>query len=133
MAYFVIIGKDDKALFEKEVIKMKKEEETNNFKLFMIHSSIDLLEELKWQSNNQFYFKNIENISKYLISGYVTPGCCKFLLLHENKNEESIKSFFNEVSEIVMKYQLNPFYELNSIFEKNFIDKIMILSNKWLK
>jgi hypothetical protein len=126
------VGKNDRALFEKEVSKMKKDDDTVVFKQFMLHSSLDILDELKWQ-NNQFSFKAIDTVSKYTVSAFVSAGVVKMLLLHEGKSEDSIKSYFQEIYEYYIKSLLNPFYELNSSLDKNFGDKVGILSAKWLK
>ena len=49
----------------------------------MIHSSLDMIDELEWQTN-QLYLKTVDNISKYSISSYVTPGC-KFIEFSKKK------------------------------------------------
>jgi trafficking protein particle complex subunit 2 len=110
----------------------------------MIHSSLDMIDELEWQSN-QLYLKVVDNVSKYFISTYVTPGCktvffliskkvIKFCLLHENKSEEGIKQFFQEIHELYIKIQLNPFYEPNSEIQNvYFKEKVLSLASKFLK
>lgn len=111
---------------------MKKDDDSLQFKQFMVHSSLDILDELKWQSNN-FSFKAIDSMSKYTVSAFSTAGVVKFLLLHEGKSEDSIKSYFQEVYELYIKALLNPFYELNTPLDKAFNDKVTLLSQKWIK
>ena len=41
---------------------------------------------------------------------FITANNSKFLLLHEYKQEENIKMFFNEVYELYTKLQLSPFF-----------------------
>ena len=44
------------------------------------------------------YLKVVDRHNEQLVSAYVTPGGAHFLLLHENRNEESVRSFFVEAS-----------------------------------
>lgn len=44
---------------------------------------------------------------------FVTPSNAKFLLVHEGRQEDAIKLFFNEVYEYFTRLQLNPFYDEN--------------------
>ena len=55
----------------------------------MIHSSLDMIDELEWQTN-QLYLKTVDNISKYSISSYVTPGC-KFIEFSKKKKKNFLK------------------------------------------
>ena len=46
------------------------------------------------------------------VAAYVTHSNVKFLLLHKNRSEDSIKGFFEELHEIFIRHVfLNPFYE----------------------
>ena len=75
----------------------------------------------------------IDSTPENLVSAMVSNGHIKFLLLHENKNEEAIKQFFQEVFEIYLKKLLNPFYKPNSFIKcLNFDAKVKQLSKKYL-
>lgn len=44
---------------------------------------------------------------------FVTPSNSKFLLVHEGRQEDAIKLFFNEVYEFYTRMQLSPFFDPN--------------------
>ena len=48
------------------------------------------------------------------MSAYLTPGNLKFLLLHEGRNEDAIRTFFVEAHELYVKFLMNPFYEYDT-------------------
>lgn len=99
---------------------------------FIIHSSLDLVEDIQW-SKNSMYLKVIDNFYGYYVSAYVTPSNVKILLLHELKNEESIKQFFFDINELYTKTLLNPFYTVNSAIESSSFDvKVKALVKKYL-
>jgi trafficking protein particle complex subunit 2 len=103
------------------------------------------------------YLKTVERYGTMAVSAYVTPGHIRFMLLHNNKNEESIRLFFAEAHELYLKVrggtpqlihlvprsplthstliqmQLNAFYEINSpITSKAFHERVAALAVKRL-
>lgn len=99
---------------------------------FIIHSSLDLVEDLQWIKNSM-YLKVIDNFYGYFVSAYVTPSNVKILLLHELKNEESIRQFFFEINDLYAKTLLNPFYNVNNVIKSPSFDlKIKALAKKYL-
>jgi hypothetical protein len=99
---------------------------------FIVHSAIDIVEDVQWKSN-ALYLKAVDDFYGYHISAFVTPGNIKFLLLHETKNEESIRQFFNDVNDLYVKTLLNPFYKVNdSITSPVFDLKVKQLAKKYL-
>ncbi len=57
----------------------------------------------------------------------------KFLLLHESRNEDGIKSFFNEVYDLFVKVVMNPFYESNQkISLQSFDERVKSAARKHL-
>lgn len=61
----------------------------------------------------------------------------KFLLLFVSNDkridESSLKSFFNDIHELYLKIQLNPFYEPNSqITNRTFDQKVRSLAARYL-
>ncbi|KAI5479893.1 hypothetical protein MNV49_002451 [Pseudohyphozyma bogoriensis] len=77
------------------------------------HASLDVVEDVMW-SNGGMYLKNVDKFQEWTVSAWLTPGGMKILLLHELKNDDGIRLFFQEVWESYVKTLLNPFHELNA-------------------
>ncbi|SPO02859.1 related to sedlin [Cephalotrichum gorgonifer] len=134
--YFVIVGTQDNPLFEHEFGTSKQggdgnahfAEQARSMNQFIVHSSLDILEEVQW-STGQLYLKHIDRFFNNYISAYVTPTNAKFLLLHQPlpsttssrssaiganptspATEEAVRNFFTEVYENWVKATMNPFY-----------------------
>lgn len=99
---------------------------------FILHAAIDIVEDVQWRTNT-LYLKVVDNFYGYLISAFITPGNIKFLLLHESKNEESIKQFFNDLNDLYVKTLLNPFYKVNDPITSPLFDlKVKGFAKKYL-
>ena len=67
--------------------------------------------------------KNVDNFNNKLVSAFLTAGSLfsldlltvdvKLMLLHETRNDDGIRSFFNDVWECYTKALLNPFYRVD--------------------
>ncbi|GAA6001484.1 hypothetical protein JCM10207_006690 [Rhodosporidiobolus poonsookiae] len=77
------------------------------------HASLDVVEDVQW-TNGGMYLKSIDKFHEWTVSAWLTPGGVKILLLHELKNDDGIRLFFQEVWETYVKTLLNPFHELNA-------------------
>jgi hypothetical protein len=131
---FVIVGKNDKPLYSFEYSDAKKflAKDETYLNHFIVHSSLDIVEETVWK-NNAMYLKTIDRYGALNISSYVSPSHVKFMLLHNLKNEDSIKNFFVDVHEFYLKILMNPFYEVNTpITSKVFDDRVKQLALKKL-
>lgn len=75
---------------------------------------------------DQFYGINI--------SAYLTQGSIKFVLCYDsNKDENSIRQFFQDVNELYVKILMNPFYNVNdAILVPEFDYKVKLLAKKYL-
>ncbi|PVG04158.1 Sedlin [Serendipita vermifera] len=73
------------------------------------NASLDVIEEMM-VSNSGMYLKSIDKFNEWTVSAFVTSGNMKFVLLHEGKNEDGIRSFFMEVWELYVKAAMNPFH-----------------------
>ena len=52
------------------------------------------------------YLKTIDKFNELSVTCLLTPSNAKFLLLHEGRNEDGIKAFFNEIYELFVKVSL---------------------------
>ncbi|GAA5975497.1 hypothetical protein JCM11641_004287 [Rhodosporidiobolus odoratus] len=77
------------------------------------HASLDVVGDVQW-TNGGMYLKSIDKFQEWTISAWLTPGGVKIVLLHELKNDDGIRLFFQEVWETYVKTLLNPFHELNA-------------------
>lgn len=73
------------------------------------NASLDVIEEVM-RKENTMYLKSVDKFNEWTVSAFITPGNMKFVLLHETRNDDGIKSFFNDVWELYVKTMLNPFH-----------------------
>ena len=55
-----------------------------------------------------FAVGQVDNFNQLRVSAYVTAAHIKFLLLHDGKSEDAIKSFFKDVYEVYLKVRWQP-------------------------
>ncbi|KAL9106101.1 MAG: hypothetical protein Q9187_008607 [Circinaria calcarea] len=87
--YFCIIGSKDNPLFELEFGTSKQggdgvarfPAEARRLNPFIVHASLDIVEEAQWLSN-QMYLKRVDHFASSHISCFLTPTSTKFMLLH---------------------------------------------------
>jgi len=77
------------------------------------NASLDVIEEVV-RRDNGMYLKSVDKFNEWTVSAFITPGNMKFVLLHEGKNDDGIRSFFMEVWELYVKTMLNPFHTAHS-------------------
>mmetsp|Transcript_15624 Transcript_15624/g.26393 ORF Transcript_15624/g.26393 Transcript_15624/m.26393 type:complete len:81 (-) Transcript_15624:18-260(-) len=79
------------------------------------------------------FMKTIDKQSDLMVSCLLTPSNTKFLLLHEEKTEDQIRQFFNEVYELFVKIIMSPFYDsLAPIDAPQFDEKVKKIAQKYL-
>uniref|UniRef100_A0A0E0CNE4 Trafficking protein particle complex subunit n=1 Tax=Oryza meridionalis TaxID=40149 RepID=A0A0E0CNE4_9ORYZ len=113
-ACFVIVSKNDIPIYEAEVGSAPKREDQAYQHQFILHAALDVVQDLAWATNT--------------ISIHT-----RFMLLHDSRSEDGIKSFFQEVHELYIKIFLNPLYLPGSrITSSHFDTKVRALARKYL-
>ncbi|XP_074558929.1 uncharacterized protein LOC141814871 [Curcuma longa] len=131
-ACFIIVSRNDIPIYEAEVGSAAKKEEASQQHQFILHAALDIVEDLAWTTNAMF-LKAVDKFNDLVVSVYVTAGHTRFMLLHDSRNEDGIKSFFQEVQELYIKILLNPLYLPGSrIASSHFDTKVRALARKYL-
>lgn len=69
------------------------------------------------------HLKSIDRFNQWFVSAFVTASQIRFLIVHDHKNDEGIKNFFNEIYETYVKYSMNSFYEVNTAIKSPMFEK----------
>ncbi|KAK9149676.1 hypothetical protein Scep_008433 [Stephania cephalantha] len=131
-ACFIIVSKNDIPIYEAEVGSAAKKEEAAHQHQFILHAALDIVQDLAWTTSAMF-LKAVDRFNDLVVSVYVTAGHTRLMLLHDSRNEDGIKSFFQEVHELYVKILLNPLYLPGSrITSSHFDTKVRALARKYL-
>ncbi|SCV04353.1 LAME_0H17766g1_1 [Lachancea meyersii CBS 8951] len=165
--YFAIIGALDNPIYEAEFTSPQFNQfppELKELNPFILHASLDILEDLQWQthpqsgagtetsggflrsrhssSNSNCYLGKIDHFYGLAITGYLSYGNMKFVMVHSSNSSNgtpvpiddvAVKSFYQEVHELYVKTLMNPFYKLNEPITSPVFDKrVRLLAKKYL-
>ncbi|XP_022723117.1 trafficking protein particle complex subunit 2-like [Durio zibethinus] len=131
-ACFIIVSRNDIPIYEAEVGSSAKREDAAQLHQFVLHAALDVVQDLAWTTSVMF-LKAIDRFNDLVVSVYVTAGHTRFMLLHDSRNDDGIKSFFQEVHELYIKILLNPLYLPGSrITSSHFDTKVRAIARKYL-
>ncbi|XP_078155464.1 uncharacterized protein LOC144551395 [Carex rostrata] len=132
-ACFIIVSKNDIPIYEAEVgSAVRQKQEQVHQHQFILHAALDLVQDIAWTTSAMF-LKSVDRFNDLTVSVYVTAGHTRLMLLHDSRNEDGIKNFFQEVHELYVKTLLNPLYLLGSrITSSHFDTRVRALARKYL-
>lgn len=79
------------------------------------------------------YLRVIDKFNNFIISAYVSVGGTYFLLLHDGRNDEAIRSFFVEANELYARNLMNSFTVMDGpIVSRTFDNHVRALSRRFL-
>ncbi|XP_074381239.1 uncharacterized protein LOC141723346 [Apium graveolens] len=131
-ACFMIISKNDIPIYEAEVGAAPKKEDIAQQHQFILNAALDIVQDVAWTTSSML-LKAIDRFNDLVVSVYVTAGNTRLMLLHDPRNDDGIKSFFQEVHELYIKIFLNPMYVPGSrITSTHFNTKVRALARKYL-
>nr|KJB37986.1 hypothetical protein B456_006G230100 [Gossypium raimondii] len=131
-ACFIIASRNDIPIYEAEVGSAAKREDAAQLPQFILQAALDIVQDLAW-TTSAMILKTIDKFNDLVVSVYVTDDHTRFMLLHDSRSDDGIKSFFQEVHELYIKSLLNPLYLPGSrITSSHFDTKVGALARKYL-
>ncbi|CAN1344081.1 Trafficking protein particle complex subunit 2 [Linum perenne] len=101
-ACFIIVSRNDIPIYEAEVGSATKREDAAQLNQFVLHAALDIVQDSAW-STSAMFLKHLDRFNDLVVSVYVTAGHTRLMLLHDSRNDDGIKSFFQEVHELYIK------------------------------
>eukprot|EP00043_Microstomoeca_roanoka_P002311 m.37628 g.37628 ORF g.37628 m.37628 type:complete len:106 (-) comp11403_c0_seq2:92-409(-) len=77
------------------------------------------------------YLKVVDRFNEWFVSAYITPSKTRFLLVHDTKNDDLIKNFFQDAHELYVKLLANPFHQPDASMQSERLDtKVDVLARR---
>ena len=122
LATFTIVSNADVPLYEANLGQTPKREDAAHLQEFVAHAALDVVDERRWETP-QTNLKLVDRFNDLYTYAWVTAGGCRFLLLHDARNEENVRSFFDEVHQLYLRVALNPFHTPRTPIENEVFDR----------
>jgi len=109
----------------------RREKEQRHLCQLIAHASLDLLE-ARARATSQCFLKSVDRFNEWHISAYLTPGGAKFIMVHDQINEDAVRNFFQDVNDIWLRLRLNPFYNPDGeIKNKSFLLRVRAIGQRY--
>jgi hypothetical protein len=132
--YVCIVAKGDIPIYEAQLTDHTSKVQKDLIQ-FIIHAALDSVDTKVWTTTSMHIKEVNDKFSDLTVSGFVTAGHTRIMLLHDHKMDESaIRSFFYDVHELYIKAQLNPFYLKNTpILAPAFDERVRAVSKRYFR
>eukprot|EP00049_Salpingoeca_infusionum_P010793 m.186159 g.186159 ORF g.186159 m.186159 type:complete len:137 (-) comp14750_c0_seq4:2484-2894(-) len=131
--YFVIVGANDKPLFQLEFGSTARGPDSQeHMNQFIVHAALDSVA-AQLPASRDMYLKTVDKFNNLNVNAFVTNTQTKFMLLHQLRQDDTIRSFFSDVYELYIKLVLSPFFNPANpqpITSQAFRDKVVQLSKR---
>lgn len=126
---FMVIGHNDHPVYEVDLTG-PKEQQLQYLHQFVLHAALDAVDEAMW-TTKELHLKTVDRFNVLSVTAFVTPGNARFLMLHDGKSDDAIKTFFTEVYELYLRVMLNPLHTpVSRITNKEFDRKVKVLAKR---
>jgi hypothetical protein len=131
LATFMIVSREDVPQYECDLsgsgshaaqgTSGSKKDDFAQLHEFLMHAALDFVDERQWETTSM-NLKVVDRCDESLVYAFVTAGGARFLFLHDQRNEENVRTFFHEVHELYVRLALDPFHStrapvLNETFD----------------
>ncbi|XP_061999116.1 uncharacterized protein LOC133716420, partial [Rosa rugosa] len=99
--FYLYLSQNSIALYDEQGNSALREDAAQLHQ-FILHAALDIVQDLAW-TTSAMYLKAVDRFNDLVVSAYVTAGHIRLMLLHDSRNDDGIKSFFQEVHELYIK------------------------------
>lgn len=140
--YFTILGPTDTPLYELDIGSHKNPsaeavpsfpQEIDQLKQFIVNASLDILQDLQMRTP-QIFYPRLDSFYGYNVLAYLLHTNVKLVILTNTKaNDEAIRQFFSDVSDLVTKKMITPFYKTGDVIvDSSFDSRVKVIAKKYL-